>query len=79
MYALPYELIESIRRVKTSEVRVEGALSAFPAGRPTHCLELRAPVTAVGLYGIRKTTGRIAMQVDERERFEQALGAQIPR
>lgn len=72
---LPLESIESMRRVASSEVRVAEALQAFPAGRPTHCLELRAPIVAVGPYGLRKAVQRIALLVDEPARFEAALQA----
>lgn len=70
---IPYRQISELRTVKATEVKVEDALQAHPAGRPSHCLELSQPVSAQGPYGLHRETRRIAFFVDEPGRFETAL------
>ena len=74
---VPYGVIESVRPVLATEVKVKDALQAFPSGRPTHCLDLREPVEAIGPYGIRKKVQRIALLVDDPRRFESELGKRL--
>lgn len=51
------------------------ALSAVVFGKPNLCLKLRHPVEVIGMYGIRKITSEIWMQVDEADRLYSELQA----
>lgn len=75
---VPYRDVAELRPVPVSQTDFERALRAYPAGRPTHILELIRPVTAEGLYGLRKTVDRIAFHVDDAGRFETALAERCP-
>lgn len=70
---VPRTAIAAWRRIPASEEVDPKALPAFPAGRPSHLLELTEPITAEGPYGLTKTVDSIALFVDDTERFEASL------
>ena len=55
--------------------RAPGYLRATVFGDPTHLLELNAPVTAIGPYGIRRRVTRIGLSPDDPEVWSAALNA----
>jgi hypothetical protein len=55
--------------------RARGYLRATVFGDPTHLLELRAPITAIGPYGIRRSVTWIGVSPDDPERWNATPGA----
>jgi hypothetical protein len=78
---LRYGLLFRLRvpRLMLLQVRspaLDDATSAVTVPRssePNLCIELRSPMYAEGLFGVRKRVSRVAVAVDESSAFEQAL------
>jgi len=55
------------------ENKSDEALTAVVLGKPNLCLKLRRPAPMIGMYGIRKTSHEIWLQVDEPDALRRAI------
>lgn len=72
---VPLAQVEELRRITHPEALkgVEGYLNLGGFDAPQRLLVLRAPVEAIGPYGLRRTVTLIGVRVDEPEGFTEAL------
>lgn len=70
---IPIRVIEQVEEVKNWEGGEKDLLKASLMGQPDVVLHLREPVLVKGLYGITKQVTKIAIQLDEVEKFKKAL------
>ncbi len=67
--------LREIRVHLSQKEKSSDALSAVVLGKANVCLKLVRPVEAVGMYGIRKSTSEIWLQVDDADRLYNELQA----
>ena len=69
---VPFSQIQNVSLREADDTSEKFAnLSSFGFGNVV--LELASPITLRGIYGIKKTTDKIALSIDERSRFVQLL------
>lgn len=76
---VPLADIVAVRDVKGDAPprRERGYLRATAFGDPSLIVELRAPLRAIGPYGVRREVTRIGLAPDEKARFRAALAAAL--
>ena len=72
---IPIDQIETVYHVRKTLPADRPTLDASVLKNPQFALDLRRPVVAEGPYGWRKDVTRVALAVDEPERFLEALSA----
>ena len=70
---VPVGLIETVYHVRRDLPSDRPTLAAVAAGRPRFALDLGRPVVVTGVYGRRREVTRVALGVDEPDRFLDAL------
>ena len=74
---VPLGAVEAVYHVGTALPDDRPALDASVTARPQFALDLGRPLEAEGPYGLRKMVTRVALAVDEPERFLEALAAAL--
>jgi hypothetical protein len=66
------EYLELVKRVDEKDKSIEN-LAAILLTSPNMILHLKSPVIVHGIYGIKKTTSKLAIFVDDKEGFQKAV------
>jgi hypothetical protein len=77
--AIPVALIQSVRRISPAPgtTRPRGTLRVTPLDMPNVELQLRAPATLTGSFGIDRSAARVQLFVDEPDEFVAAITARL--
>jgi hypothetical protein len=76
--AIPFERIQSFRRISALEEKPRGTLNLVAVGDALFEVTANAPVVASGPYGFRKSTQCVWFTIDDAEDFEVALSVRMP-
>jgi hypothetical protein len=77
--AIPVALIASVRRISPAPgtMKPRGTLRVTPLDSPNVELQLRAPATLRGSFGIDRSAARVQLFVDEPDAFVAAITARL--
>ena len=77
--AIPVALIASVRRIAPAPgtTRPRGTIRVTPLDSPNVELQLRAPATLRGSYGLERSAARVQLFVDEPDAFVAAITARL--
>jgi hypothetical protein len=74
---IPFESIQSFRRISAIEDKPRGTLSLVAFGDAHFEIVTKTPVEARGAYGIRKTTECVWFTIDTSDEFQQMLSTRL--
>jgi hypothetical protein len=74
---IPFDEIDSFRRVSAIEDKPRGTLNLVALGDALFEIKTRTPVEARGAYGMRKAVSSVWFVIDEPEVFDRQLRERI--